>query len=161
MKFEKNTTIPAPTSLELKDFNEEYEIELPNDYCNFLEIGNCGVPIKKVFNHKSNELLILRFLCVVDDNDLFPEICDFDIGVVMAQIEDRLTNDENKTGADILPIAYLFGGDFVCLDFRQDPVNPNIVYWDHNQSAPISPYTENITDNFTNFLNMLYEPKDD
>ncbi len=161
MEFEANTTILPPTRMVLKEFTDEYEIRLPDDYIDFLNTGNCGVPKKQVFKHKGNEFLIERFLSITDYNESFPETSHFDIRVVMAQIEDRLTDNEDLVGAEILPIAYLFAGDFVCLDFREDRNDPKIVLWDHNQSSPLSPYTEIISDNFTSFLNMLYEPKDD
>lgn len=55
----------------------------------------------------------------------------YDIDVTLTQIEDRLTDIEDLIGIDILPVAFLFAGDFVCLDYRDNRENPSVCVWNH------------------------------
>jgi len=76
--------------------------------------------------------------------------------VVLSQIDTRLTDDENLIGANVIPIAALFAGDFVCLDFRNSET-PSVVVWFHEESDELSPVTTKVAEDFTEFLNMLKE----
>ena len=38
----------------------------------------------------------------------------------MSQLDERIIEDEDLIGVEILPIAVLFAGDFVCLDYRSN-----------------------------------------
>lgn len=73
----------------------------------------------------------------------------------MSQLEERIIADENLVGVEILPIAVLFAGDFVCLDFRDDKKNPSVCVWNHEESGEFDPVTYNVTDSFEKFLAML------
>ncbi|EKY5046501.1 SMI1/KNR4 family protein, partial [Listeria monocytogenes] len=100
------------------------------------------------------EYAIDRFLCFLKtprDNELGM----YDIDVTLTQLEDRLTDNEDLIGVDILPIAVLFAGDFVCLDFRKDRNNPNVVVWNHEESAELEPVTYFVTNTFSDFVSMV------
>ena len=92
-------------------------------------------------------------------NELWNELDEgcYDIGVVETQLDDRLGDDEDETGTFIIPVAVLFAGDFVCLDFRKDKENPEVCIWYHEMSEYLAPYTKRIAGSFTEFLSMLYE----
>ena len=66
-----------------------------------------------------NELLIERFLCLLEDSEDDDENGWYDIEVVLSDIDTRLTDDEDLTGINVIPFAVLFAGDFLCLDFRE------------------------------------------
>lgn len=71
-------------------------------------------------------------------------------------IDERLIDDEDLIGVNIIPIAALFSGDFVCLDFRENKSSPNVCVWFHEESGVFSPSVEKISSNFTEFLNQLH-----
>ena len=99
--------------------------------------------------------LVERFLCLLDDprNDLING--QYEISVVIAQIEDRLTDDEDQVGATLIPFAVLFGGDFLCIDFRLNRSTPTVVLWDHEESDELDPVTYQVADTFNEFLNRI------
>ncbi|MDW4510740.1 SMI1/KNR4 family protein [Priestia megaterium] len=66
--------------------------------------------------------MIDRFLNITGERD--DEY--YDIGVVRTQFDERIVFDENLVGTELLPIAVLFAGDFVCLDYRGSRDNPSV-----------------------------------
>ncbi|EDN9305104.1 SMI1/KNR4 family protein [Listeria monocytogenes] len=155
MKIAKKTIIlPLPTN-ELFERKEKFwRVRLPKDFVNFMKENNGGRPIDGVFKCNNHEHAIDRFLCFLKtprDNELGM----YDIDVTLTQLEDRLTDNEDLIGVDILPIAVLFAGDFVCLDFRKDRNNPNVVVWNHEESAELEPVTYFVTNTFSDFVSMV------
>lgn len=155
MKIAKKTIIlPLPTN-ELFERKEKFwRVKLPKDFVNFMKENNGGRPIDGVFKCNNHEYAIDRFLCFLKtprDNELGM----YDIDVTLTQLEDRLTDNEDLIGVDILPIAVLFAGDFVCLDFRKDRNNPNVVVWNHEESAELEPVTYFVTNTFSDFVSMV------
>ena len=85
----------------------------------------------------------------------------YDILVVTTDIEMCLTEDGDKLGLTIVPIAALFAGELVCLDFRKDMDHPEVCIWFHEESEYLSPSTQKVANSFTEFLSMLKEPEED
>jgi cell wall assembly regulator SMI1 len=58
----------------------------------------------------------------------------------------------------VIPFAEDGGGDMMCLDYRDDPEHPTVVYWSHEEpkETSISP----LADSFTKFLDSLQPPID-
>jgi len=56
----------------------------------------------------------------------------------------------------MLPIAALFAGNFLCLDYRKSQ-NPSVCVWFHEESDDFKPYTKKVTDTFAQFLDLLKE----
>ena len=155
MKMEKETIIlPLPID-ELFERKEKFwSVKLPKDFIGFMKENNGGRPVEGVFKCNNHDYAVDRFLCFLKaPND--HELGMYDIDVTLTQLEDRLTNNENLIGADILPIAVLFAGDFVCLDFRKDRENPKVVVWNHEESAELEPVTYYLTDSFSDFIAMI------
>lgn len=73
------------------------------------------------------------------------------------QLEGRIVFDEDNVGMQLIPIAALFGGDFVCLNYVEDSENPSICIWYHEESYELGPAIGFLANNFTEFLAMLYE----
>ncbi|MBB1435131.1 SMI1/KNR4 family protein [Pseudoalteromonas sp. SG43-6] len=117
---------------------------------------NGASPEEAIIRINSEERVLERFLIVSEDEKLDSGLMQYEIKVVMAQIEERLTANEDLVGAETLPFAYLFGGDFLCLDFKEDAINPKVVIWDHNESEELSPVFYKAFDNFQKFLNAMY-----
>ncbi|WP_368976731.1 SMI1/KNR4 family protein [Caldifermentibacillus hisashii] len=76
---------------------------------------------------------------------------------VRTQLDERIVFDENLVGTELLPIAVLFAGDFVCLDYHNNVEEPIVCVWNHEESSYLNPVTYYISNSFEEFLNMLTE----
>lgn len=141
---------------ELYSLEMFFNINLPISYREFILEFNGASPEEAIIRINSEERVLERFLIVSEDEKLDSGLMQYEIKVVMAQIEERLTANEDLVGAETLPFAYLFGGDFLCLDFKEDAINPKVVIWDHNESEELSPVFYKAFDNFQKFLNAMY-----
>ena len=162
MKINENTIVkPLPTESLIKEFETSCEVKLPKEFKEFLLKYNGAKPITYILPFGSNEYVIERFLCLLEDykNNIAGW---YDIEVVISQIFDRLTANKGF-GMDIIPIAYMFAGDFICLDYRKEGMdfreneNPSVVIWDHEESEEWNPVTIKIADSITEFFDMLIE----
>ncbi|MBB1424588.1 SMI1/KNR4 family protein [Pseudoalteromonas sp. SG43-7] len=140
---------------ELYSLEMFFNINLPISYREFILEFNGASPEGAIIRINSEERVLERFLIVSEDEKLDSGLMQYEIKVVMAQIEERLTANEDLVGAETLPFAYLFGGDFLCLDFKEDAINPKVVIWDHNESEELSPVFYKAFDNFQKFLNAM------
>lgn len=160
MEFDNSSVIlPLPTD-ELIDDNETFlRVKFPIRYRNLIkEYNGCSLKdysgIFLAENH--HEYVIDRFLCQVPDPKEV-ELGVYDINVVLAQIEERLTNEEyaDELGNSVVPIAVLFAGDFLCLDFREDKDNPKVVVWDHERSDDWKPVFYYVANSFDEFMKIV------
>ncbi len=159
VRIEPGTAVSPPTEEMLAKFEAYYRIRLPNDYRHFLQAGNGARVEECVFDAGGRERMIERFLCIVQDVGDHPAGA-YDIGVVWTQIEDRLIDDEElEYGTNMVPIAALFGGDFVCLDYRGSGDEPTVVIWDHELSEELCPHTTPTSTTFRGFLQLLRRPR--
>lgn len=130
------------------------ESNLARKFSNFFKQFNGGKPINGEFLCNNHSYVIDRFLCLlIEPNKNVLGM--YDIDVTLTQIEDRLTDNEDLIGVDMLPIAVLFAGDFVCLDYRADKQKPSICVWSHEESYELDPVTYNVTESFDSFIEML------
>ena len=157
MKIKRDSIIhPLPNEDLIKDCEEDWEVKLPEDYRNFLmNYGGCKV-VENAFNDASGiDYVIDRFLTILadykNDNGWY------DIDVIMSPISWRLTANEDLIGVEMLPIAVLFAGDLLCLDFRETPEAPTVCVWYHEESGDFDPVTSTVAQTFTEFLGMLYD----
>ncbi len=79
----------------------------------------------------------------------------YDIAVVLSQIDTRLTDNPDLEGDELIPIASLFAGNYLCFDFTKDGENPSICIWDHEESDKFQPVTYKVADSFSEFIEML------
>lgn len=147
---------PLPTEALLHEREIAWRVKLPDDYKEFIKSENGLIPSKRYFHFGNNEKVIDCFLAIVAiSGDKAEEA--YDIGVVSTQLEGRIVFDEDYIGMQLIPIAALFGGDFVCLNYAEDSENPRIYIWYHEESYELEPAVEFVANNFTEFLAMLYE----
>lgn len=145
-----------PTDALLQEREVAWKVQLPEDYKKFIMRKNGFRPSKNSFSLKNRSFLIERFLCVLEntkDNLLGV----YDIDVVMSQLDERLFVHEDILGFELVPIAALFGGDFLCLNYIEDPENPSICIWHHEESYELEPAIEFVANNFTEFSDMLQD----
>ncbi len=147
---------PMPTDALLQEREVAWRVKLPDDYKEFIKNENGLIPSKRYFHFGNNEKVIDRFLAILAISGEKTEEA-YDIGVVSTQLEGRIVFDEDNVGMQLIPIAALYGGDFLCLNYVEDPDNPSICIWYHEESYELEPAIEFLANNFTEFLAMLYE----
>lgn len=152
---EKEIISPLPTDDLLHEKEVAWKVQLPDDYKEFIKNENGLIPSKRYFHFGNNEKVIERFLAILAISGEKAEEA-YDIGVVSTQLEGRIVFDEDYVGMQLIPIAALFGGDFVCLNYIEDPKNPSMCIWYHEESYELDPAIEFVANNFTEFLAMLY-----
>lgn len=156
MKIQENSVIlPTPDEELLTEKEKKWRLRLPTDFRDFIMKYNGGIPVEREFNSRGKEYYITRFLCVLKKVSE-TEFGWYDISVVESQIGERLTDNEDLIGIEVLPIAELFGGDYVCLDFRENKTKPTVCIWDHEESGEFSPATYIVADKFSTFIAMLH-----
>lgn len=153
---EQAVIFPMPTDALLHEREAAWRVKLPDDYKEFIKKENGIIPSKRYFHFGHNEKVIDRFLAILAISGEKAEKV-YDIGVVSTQLEGRIVFDEDNVGMQLIPIAALFGGDFVCLNYVEDSKNPSICIWYHEESYELGPAIGFLANNFTEFLAMLYE----
>lgn len=146
--------LPLPNDELVMKLEKYCRVNLPEEFKLFIKEYNGYVPEKNVFVYKDAEYVIERFLCLLDSYKSEKEYGGYDIRVVLTQLDDRIIDDPDLVGANIIPIAALFAGDFVCLDLR-DGNNYCISIWFHEDSDEFSPVTVKIAESLTDFLSKL------
>ena len=150
----ENPILPIPNEELLLEEEKMWRVKLPFDYRDFLLNTNGGCPDKKEFRCQNHNYMIESFLCILQNSEN-RENGFYDIDVVLSQIEDRLTDNEDLVGCELLPIAELFAGDYLCLDFTKNADNPFLCIWDHEKSDELEPVTYKVADSFSEFITLL------
>ncbi|RAJ03221.1 SMI1-KNR4 cell-wall [Paenibacillus sp. OK060] len=157
MKVDVNTIVfPLPDNELLEVVERSLRVSFPETYRNFIKGNNGAVPITNKFSYNQREYIIEKFLCILNDSESDPINGWYDIEVIITQIGDRLTDNEDLVGMNVVPIAALFSGDFICLDFRETE-EPTVVIWFHEESEEFSPVTQSVAHNVSEFFEMLNE----
>lgn len=152
--FEETIVSPLPTLELLAKKESKWRLKLPEDYSSFILKYNGVVPAESSFKCNDHEYMITRFLCILE-NVRESEFGWLDISVVESQIGERLTDNEDLIGIEVLPIAELYSGDYLCLDFRTDKFSPTVCIWSHEESEDFSPVTYGVAANFTELQKLL------
>ena len=150
----KKEFLPKVDETNIKKEEEMWRLKLPADYRAFLLETNGGIPQKNEFTYNNRKRMIESFLGILEDTEN-SEFGSYDIDVVLTQIEDRLTDNEDLVGCEVLPIAELFAGDYLCMDFRKDKDSPEMCIWSHEESEELDPVTYKVANTFTEFVGML------
>ena len=154
--MEEKHGLPFPSENFLAERERKWRVVFPKDYKEFVRKYNGMVPEKCYFNFHENEKVIERFLAILDISvDRMENV--YDIGVVSTQLEGRIVFDEDFVGLQLIPIAALFGGDFVCLDYSNGIPYPTVCLWINEESDELAPVTEFISETFTEFLSLLHD----
>ena len=124
---EQAIIFPMPTDALLHEREVAWRVKLPDDYKEFIKKENGLIPSKLYFHFGNNEKVIEHFLAILAISGEKAEEA-YDIGVVSTQLEGRIVFDEDYVGMQLIPIATLFGGDFVCLNYIEDPEKSKHMY---------------------------------
>lgn len=146
--------LPKATEELIMREEEMWRVKLPSEYRDFLKKYNGGTPEKKTFLINNQEIHVDRFLGIfaeTENNDNGK----YDIDVVLTQIEDRLTDNEDLIGCELLPIVKLVTNDYICIDFRKNKENPSVSIWVNEESDELSPVTYEVAESFREFLKLV------
>jgi len=146
--------VPLPSDDLLDAVERGLGVSFPESYRNFIKEHNGAVPITNMFSMNQQEYIIEKFLCILSDSEFDPISGWYDVEVIITQIGDRLTDNEDLVGMHVIPIASLFSGDFICLDYRET-AEPTVVIWFHEESEEYSPLTQIVAKNLSEFFDML------
>lgn len=156
MQFRNESIIkPLPTEEYILKKEKAWRVKLPKVYRSFIKEYGGAIPKKASFICNNHSYNIERFLCILSEYRTH-ELGMYDIGVVVTQIEDRLSDNPDLVGVEILPIAALFSGDFLCIDFRNLNNPGSICVWSHEESEVDFPVTHFVCNSFEEFKNMLF-----
>ncbi|KQV56776.1 MULTISPECIES: SMI1/KNR4 family protein [unclassified Caulobacter] len=155
MEFDPATILPAPPPEHLETLEDYYEVQLPEDYKRFVLSHNGAIPRARRFDAAGVERLIERFLPVLADAEDHP-LGWLELEVVASQLDSRLTDDPDGETVTLIPIATLFAGDFLVVDYRASALEPTIGLWDHEQSEDFAPAVTTVAKTFSELLAMLH-----
>lgn len=137
------------TPNEISEFESKLGIALPNDYKDVIKNYDGGTPnlpaidfggmIEKVFTG------LIPLMRPNEYNDPITEI--------IARYKGRFPEGVIPFGDDPF-------GNMYCFDYRKNTL-PIIVYWDHEMGVNEEGQFCIVANNFTDFLNMLYEQEDE
>jgi hypothetical protein len=148
------TVLPAPSEEHVRDVEDYYGISFPEDYLELLKAANGGVPLRRQFHLGNRERMIERFLPVLDDAGNDEKHGWADVEVVASQLDSRLATDPDGENIDLIPIAALFAGDFLVLDYSKGEP-PTIAVWNHEASTDFAPVVEAVAGDLASFLGSL------
>ena len=155
MNIEVKGAIHGPSQDAIKSFESYCRNNLPDDFVSFIAYGNGGKPANNVFISDGSVRVIERFLPLMDEPETDPIQGQYDMSVVETQIGERLASDPDQLGCTLIPFAALFGGDFLCFDYRNSPSDPSVSIWDHNVSDDFSPATTPAAGSFSELISLL------
>ena len=109
MRMDVNTiVVPLPGDDLLDAVERSFRVSFPESYRHFIKEHNGAVPITNMFSMNQQEYIIEKFLCILDDSESDPINGWYDIEVTITQIGDRLTDNEDLVGMNVVPIERFF-----------------------------------------------------
>jgi hypothetical protein len=154
MQINEESILNEDISERMEKVEKYSRVKFPDDYRDFIKKNNVGIPVTREFVFGNHAYAVDRFLGFVNEYKT-SALGDYDIAVVLSQIDTRLTDNPDLIGDELIPKACLFAGDYGCLDFRDNTNEPNVCIWYHEESGEFDPVTCKISNNFNGFLSIL------
>ncbi len=107
-------------SYSIAQVENEFGRKLPQDYKDLILHHNNGYPEPNTFDTKHKK------------GKAFGELLNFNLDE-KGNILEHYSWIKNKLPIHVYPITVTPGGDYLCLDYRENSNDPFIVYWDHEQ----------------------------
>jgi hypothetical protein len=146
--------LAAPSADRVRSLEADFSIRFPAAYKDFLGRHNGARVLDGSLESPDGNLVIERFLPVLDDFRTHPEGW-ADVSVVATQLDARLSVDPDSTGLAVVPIAALFGGDMLVLDYRDVPHDPPVSRWDHEASDDFRPAVRPVVLDFATLVRRV------
>ena len=153
MRIVKESIIyPLPKDQYIAEIEGSFRVQLPNEYKEFLKHYNgCTVIDSTPLTTINKRCQIERFLGIIKNFSVH------DIGCCETSLGEQGRNfyDEDLIESELIPIAKLTRGDYLCLNFHYDRNNPSVDFLDYEESYECDPATSKIAETFQEFLSML------
>ena len=138
------------TEAELATFEQELDLELPNDYRQFLLVHNGGVPTPDLYDFKMDSFIyegcVTRFLGLREGERY--------------SFSRYLKTYQKRLPANLFPIALDLSVDLICVSTSGNDYG-RVHFWDHNweitDGKPDYSNVHFVANSFTEFLDMLYD----
>lgn len=143
--------LPAPSAERLRTLESHFGVRFPPAYREFLARHNGA----RVLDGDVGTLVVERFLPILDDFGDHPDGW-ADVAVVATQLDARLAVDPDATGLPLVPIAALFAGDMLVLDYRGGQDEPSVGRWDHEASDDFHPVVTTVAGTFAAFAGQIW-----
>lgn len=157
VEFVAGSVLPPPPPARVALLEENFERRFPPAYRDFLTKFNGAKLVRNAVALEPRDFVIERFLPIVGDIKTDPDGW-ADVSVVATQLDARIVEDGDSTGCDLVPIAALFAGDFLVLDYRSNADEPSVARWDHEASDDLAPVADEVAPSFAAFLALLDGP---
>lgn len=152
--FVDEPPLPPPPEVRIERLEASFERSLPPSYIAFVKAHNGAKLANPELPVAFDGRVIERFLPIVSDPAIDADGW-ADVAVVATQLDPRLAPSKDTRGFALVPIAALFGGDFLVLDYRASATEPAVSIWYHDTSDDFSPDVRVVADSFEIFLELL------
>ncbi|GGB56536.1 SMI1/KNR4 family protein [Virgibacillus dakarensis] len=144
---------PLPDDELLLERERKCEISLPESYKKFIKEYSGAIPRTSSFPSNGHSYAIDRFLCILEETENH-DLGVYDIDVTLTRIEERLTDNEDLTGVELLPIAIFFQVIICGWISKNTNTYASVCIWSHEESGELDPVTYFVCKNFDEFLEM-------
>ena len=153
--FAEEAPLPPPPPERVARLEESFACKLPDDYLRFVREHNGAKLAQPGVRIAGDTVVIERFLPIVANPQSNPQGW-ADVAVVASQLDARLAASPDSAGFDLIPVAALFGGDFLVLDYRAgQQAAPSVAIWYHETSDEFAPDTKPVAASFAEFIDTL------
>ncbi|MGG3580939.1 SMI1/KNR4 family protein [Priestia megaterium] len=158
MRSVKDSIIyPLPQDQDIAELEASFRVQLSNEYKTFLKRYNaCEIIDSTPLTIVNKRCQIERLLGIIKNLSEHPYGM-YDIGCCETSLGEQGQNFyyEDLIGSELIPIAKLAWGDYLCLNFHYDKNNPPVYFLDYEESYECDSATSRIADTFQSFLSML------
>ncbi|MGE7856262.1 MULTISPECIES: SMI1/KNR4 family protein [Bacillus] len=135
------------TDKQIKQLEQNLGVKFPNDFIECVQKYDGGYPTPDTFTIPNQDENSLNNLLTVDSNRKYSILETYN------HTKDRLPNK-------IYPFARDPFGNLLCFDYRNNPISPTIVFWDHEEEE-IEVATSPVCSTFTELLDSLHDFEDE
>ena len=154
--FQRETILPPPAEKRIQTLQNSFQISFPSSYLRFIDRYN-GVNLTNGVVRTSLGEFVLEFFLPIVNDIKYDARGSEDLAVVAAQLDWGLVGDENAIGLELVPIAAMYAGNYLVLDYRIPGNEPRISYWNHELSSEFSPHAVPIFSSFQELWAMIDE----
>ncbi|MGG0238072.1 SMI1/KNR4 family protein [Bacillus rhizoplanae] len=130
------------TDEQIQQVEQYLGVKFPTDFVECVKKYNGGYPLPNTFD------------IIGQGEDTFNKLLTFDLESkhyilqTYEDIKDRLVDK-------VYPFARDPFGNHICFDYRNNPLSPNVVFWDHEEEMEEAIYS--VCSSFQELLSSLYE----
>lgn len=145
----KTDSLAKKTPAEIRKIGQEqYGVTYPDDYVEFIaEYAGCTPWPLDYFAYDG--------AIEGPTGDQIAVFCHFDDGPYSWSVVDGHSFVEDIIGQKVIPFAYTEGSDYLCFDFRNDDIEPDIVIMMLHGGDDPDEIVSHVSKTFTELLEML------